>query len=55
MLPVNPGPHYFSKVCCGRPRGVLKGVYICGKCDYEHSKATVIPNESLIRDQNPRP
>lgn len=40
---------------CGKILGVLKGIFICGACDYDHAHATGIPNEHLIRDQNPRP
>jgi hypothetical protein len=43
----------FAVICrwCGRRRGILpNGVLICGRCDYDHDHATVIPNEYQIRD-----
>lgn len=42
---------YFEVVCCARRRGLFPGgVLVCGRCDYDHEKATVIPNENQARD-----
>lgn len=39
---------------CGRARGILPlGVLLCSHCDYDHSRATVIPNEHQVKDVNP--
>lgn len=40
----------FKVRCCGRSRGILRGVLICAVCDYDHSSATVIPNENQVKD-----
>lgn len=42
---------YFEVACCKKRRGLLpSGVLICSVCDFDHGKATVIPNESQIKD-----
>jgi len=53
----------FALECCGRKRGVFwssveGGTYpilFCNLCDWDHSHATVIPNEHKIRDQEQIP
>lgn len=41
----------FTVTCCGRRRGILPGgVLVCSRCDYNHDKATTIPNEGQARD-----
>lgn len=40
----------FHVFCCGKRRGLINGVIVCGICDYDHSKATVIPNEHAAKD-----
>lgn len=42
---------YFSVACCGKRRGFLPGqVLVCPTCDFDHARATVIPNERRTRD-----
>lgn len=40
----------FSVLCCGRRRGLINGVLVCSRCDYDNGKATVIPNERFAKD-----
>lgn len=51
-VPVVPGDgSHFTVQCCGKRRGLLPGVILlCSVCDYDHHKATVIPNEHSIKD-----
>ena len=52
MASERPAPGGYVRVeCCGKRRGVLPGgVLVCSQCDYNHDKATVIPNENRARD-----
>lgn len=40
----------FSVLCCGRRRGLIKGILVCSRCDHDLSKATFMPNEHLAKD-----
>jgi hypothetical protein len=40
----------FSVMCCGKRRGLINGALVCSRCDYDHDRATVIPNEHAARD-----
>lgn len=41
----------FHIYCCGKRRGMLPGgVLVCGRCDFDHDAATVIPNERYVKD-----
>ena len=41
---------YFEVACCKRRRGLINGVLVCSVCDFDHDRATVIPNERLAKD-----
>ena len=44
----------FSVLCCGRRRGLMPGgALVCSRCDFDHPKATVMPNEHAVRDVPP--
>lgn len=53
-VPYVPGKAITCK-WCSKALGVLHGVFICPRCDYDHASATVIPNERDIKDQYPKP
>lgn len=42
---------WFTVACCGKRRGILPGgILICPVCDFDHDKATTIPNVSKVKD-----
>ena len=40
----------FKVKCCGKRRGLINGILVCSQCDFDHSRATTIPNISKARD-----
>lgn len=42
--------HAFHVICHGRRRGLINGALVCSVCDYDHTHATVIPNERYAKD-----
>lgn len=42
---------WFKVACCGTRRGLFPGeVLVCPRCDYDHSSATIIPNDVFAKD-----
>lgn len=37
-------------MCCGKRRGLINNTLVCGTCDFDHGRATVIPNEWAAKD-----
>lgn len=48
------GSTFFQVACCGVRRALLPGrVLLCPRCDFDHAKATSVPNETQARDVEP--
>lgn len=42
---------YAPVECCNKRRGLFPGgVLVCSTCDFDHTKATTMPNENKARD-----